>query len=330
MTIKVDDRTLGTWTRGRHSGNTFNYARRGRDIVGKVGKALGDGEHKLTGVAEYRGGEKLTHSIPVILDRSFNDRRFVPYSSAVIRFQGRGRTGPKLKLAEDGRRGDMIVKLESTSGLKAGDCLFIEGPATERWKKLTKNVCRGGNYRRYEVLVDRVKGNTIRIGQPLRSEFRVLDAMRRMMSTTVAVVAGAYLAYQPLALQAEELAQKWYYRLDALYPPVPCKIADVIGADAGRDDTVFVWGHSPEIVWRLHRPYPTRFVGTHFFELHGGLGQPLFDEMLDALRRTSPRYLVLDSDPADLGGLVHLIESAYDPWRIVGGNTIYRLRRGDS
>jgi hypothetical protein len=99
----------------------------------------------------------------------------VPYSRTAIRFQGKGRTGPRLKLAEDGRRGDMTIKLESASSLKAGDCIFIEGPATERWKKLTKNVCRWGMYRRYEVLVDGVKGDTIRIRQPLRIEFPTID-----------------------------------------------------------------------------------------------------------------------------------------------------------
>lgn len=173
----------------------------------------------------------------------------------------------------------------------------------------------------------------------LVGELSVLEAMRRKMSTTVAVVAGAYVLYQPLTIQLGELAQKWYYHLDALDPPVAGKIAEVIEADARPDDTVFVWGHSPDVVWRLHRPYPTRYVGTHFFELHGGLGQPLFDEMLAALQRARPGYLVLGSEPASLGareadeygldvsGFVHLVTTAYAPWKTVAGNTIYRLRR---
>ena len=35
MTLMVDETPIGTWTRGRHSGNTFAYARYGRDISSK-------------------------------------------------------------------------------------------------------------------------------------------------------------------------------------------------------------------------------------------------------------------------------------------------------
>jgi len=171
MTMMVDDVVIGMWSRGEHSGNTFAFARYGRDAIGKVS----DGRHMLKGIAEYKDGSKQLAEIPIILDSGFDDKRAVADSRAVITFAGRGLVGRKPRLVNDGKRGDLTLKLKSTEGLKVGDCILIDGPATERWKTLTKNACKWGTYRNYEVIVTDIKDNIISISQPLRIEFPVID-----------------------------------------------------------------------------------------------------------------------------------------------------------
>lgn len=171
MTMSIGDTVIGTWNRGQHSGNTFAFAVYGRDAVAKVP----NDRHVLRGVAEYTDGTKRLAEIPIILDSDFNDAGQVADTRAAITFAGRGPVGGKLKLAKDGRRGDVILELENTAGLNVGDCILIEGPATERWKKLTKNACKWGSYRLYEVIISDIKNKTISINQPLRIEFPVID-----------------------------------------------------------------------------------------------------------------------------------------------------------
>jgi hypothetical protein len=171
MTMSIDDTVIGTWSRSQHSGNTFAFAVSGRDAVAKVP----DGKHVLKGVAEYTDGTKRTGEIPIVLDSAFNDAGLVADARAAITFAGTGSVGRKLKLAKDGKRGDMTLELENTDGLNVGDCILIDGPATERWKKLTKNACKWGIYRSYEVVISDIRNNTIAINQPLRIEFPVID-----------------------------------------------------------------------------------------------------------------------------------------------------------
>jgi len=171
MTIMADDVVIKRWQRSKHSGNTFACATTGRDIISK----LTDGPHTLKGSAEYKDGTKLTGRIAVVLDSSFTDRRSVPGSLAAITFQGRGQVGRKIKLTRDGRRGDLTLTLQSTQGLRAGDHLYVEAPATARWKRLTKNACQWGLYRCYEITIKKITGNAITINQPLRIEFPTID-----------------------------------------------------------------------------------------------------------------------------------------------------------
>jgi len=171
MTLTIGDAVIGTWTRGQHSGNSFSYARHGRDIP----KQVPDGTHTLKGVAKYQDGSERVVEIPILLDRRFKDTQPVPDSRAVITFAGRGTVGERLLLERDGKRGDTELHLQSTQGLQAGDCLFIDGPATERWKKLTQNACQWGFYRNYQVAVTGVKDRSITLEQPLRIEFPIVD-----------------------------------------------------------------------------------------------------------------------------------------------------------
>jgi hypothetical protein len=171
MTIMVDDMVIGQWSRSKHSGNTFSFTVYGRNVIGKIS----DGKHVLKGIAEYKDGTKCTEEISIILDSAFKDTRIVADTRAAITFTGRGTAGRKLKLTKDSKRGDMKLELESTDGLRIGDCIFIDGPATKRWKKLTQNACQWGSYRQYEVVISDIKNNTVTINQPLRIEFPVID-----------------------------------------------------------------------------------------------------------------------------------------------------------
>jgi hypothetical protein len=167
----ADDVVIKRWQRSTHSGNTFTCATTGREIISK----LSNGPHTLKGIAEYRNGTKLTGQIAIVLDSSFIDRRSVPSNLAAITFQGRGQVGRKIKLSQDGKRGDQTLTLQSTQNLRPGDCLYLEAPATTRWKKLTKNACKWGLYRCYEVSIKNIKGNVITLNQPLRIEFPTVD-----------------------------------------------------------------------------------------------------------------------------------------------------------
>ncbi|MHC4580611.1 MAG: right-handed parallel beta-helix repeat-containing protein [Planctomycetota bacterium] len=191
MTIMIDDAIMGTWTRGKHSGNTFNFAVRGSDALGKVT----NGEHTLKGVAEYADGSKLTGEIPIVLDSAFRDSRPTADSRAAITFAGKGTIGGRLRLAADGRRGDMKLELTSTEGLRVGDCIRIDGPATERWKKLTKNACLWGSYRMYELIVTGIEGKTVTVDQPLRIEFPIVDGayVQKLVPIRRCGIEGLYL-----------------------------------------------------------------------------------------------------------------------------------------
>ena len=171
MTIMIADKTIGSWTRSQHSGNTFNFAVSGRQALSKVS----NGRHTLKGIAEYKDGKKRTGQIPIVLDSKFKDTTRPADTRAAITFAGRGPVGARLKLAKDAKRGDTKLQLTSAAGLRPGDSIYIDGPATERWKKLTQNACKWGLYRNYEVIVTKIEGNTISVNQPMRIEFPTID-----------------------------------------------------------------------------------------------------------------------------------------------------------
>ncbi len=171
MTLMIGDTVIGAWAPSQHSGNTFFFAKSGRDIP----KEVPDGPHTLKGIAQYKDGSQRRAEIPILLDRRFKDPQLVADSRAAITFAGRGTVGEKFPLAKDGKRGSTELLLQSTQGLRVGDCLFIDGPATDRWKKLTQNACLWGSYRNYEVIVTGVTDRSITLGQPLRIEFPIVD-----------------------------------------------------------------------------------------------------------------------------------------------------------
>ncbi len=170
MSIQAGQTVLAQWERGKHSGNTF-WLRSAWSAVSK----LPNGPATLKGVGEYENGSRKTVEIGIIVEHNFKPATPVPDSLVAINFQGQGPTGKQLKLAKDGKRGDMRIELESVEGLAIGDRIVIEGPATERWKTLTQNRCLWGTYRRYELQVEKIEGSVLLANQPLRIEFPIID-----------------------------------------------------------------------------------------------------------------------------------------------------------
>ncbi len=171
-TVRIDagDMLLHQWQRGQHSGNSFRVSVPLRTLFERVA----GNQTELRAVAEYNDGSSArTLAVPVELKRDLR-RSPAPSPEAAILFAG-GSHGPQIKLAKDGGRGDLWLELESTKDLAPGDKLFVDGPATDRWKGLTRNVCRWGSYRCYAVRVVQVQGNRVRLEQPLRIEFPVID-----------------------------------------------------------------------------------------------------------------------------------------------------------
>lgn len=170
MRLLLDGREVHVWQRGDHWGNTFSATLRGDALVGSAP----DGAHTLTGVAEYDDGRKRQQKLPIVLDSGYRDDRLVPSPRAAILFEGRGETGPRRQLAEDGVRGSRRLMLSTTGGVSEGDPIYIEARSTERWQKLIGTSCQGLP-RAYMVRVSAVSGNEIELEQPLRIDFPVVD-----------------------------------------------------------------------------------------------------------------------------------------------------------
>ena len=172
MTLYAGETEIRRWQRSTHSGNSFALSRKGRDLMAK---GVPNGLCTLRCVAEYRDGSRKSGEVRVTVDSAFKDTVVVASSRAAILFQGRGYAGPRIKLVRNGERGDTALHLENTNGLSAGDGVLIDGPATKRWKELTRNVCKWGTYRRNALRITSVAGGTVTVAQPLRIEFPVVD-----------------------------------------------------------------------------------------------------------------------------------------------------------
>jgi len=169
MEIFVDGKSIHTWGRSTHSGNTF-ATRVGGSVIAKIP----DGRHELRGVGRYKDGSECSAVIGVDFDRS-HAAGAPPYSQAAICFQGVGEQGPRINLGADGQRGATDLQLSSATGIAKGDRILIDGPVSERWRALTKNKCPHGSYRRYQVTVEGIDGKRLTLGQPLRLDFPAAD-----------------------------------------------------------------------------------------------------------------------------------------------------------
>lgn len=169
LRLFVGDTRVQEWKRGPHSGNTFWMRASGSAVF----RAQNEGRAALRAEAEYSGGQVRTAAIEVTLDADAPASP-MPVSSGVLHFAG-GDLGPPIPLAEDGPRGSTELVLTSAAELAPGDRILIDGPATPRWKALTRNRCPWGTYRQYAVRVVSVAGSRIALEQPLRIDFPTAD-----------------------------------------------------------------------------------------------------------------------------------------------------------
>lgn len=171
MQILVGDKLIHEWKRSTHSGNTFATAINGW----KLFKHIEPGKCILRGVARWKDGSEASCSIEIDADATFHDPAPVEPLRSIITFLGNGQSGNKIHLTLTGNRGDSVLTLKSVDGLIVGDYILIEGPATNRWKSLTNNLCKWGVYRRNILKIIKIEGNKVTINQPLRIEFPTID-----------------------------------------------------------------------------------------------------------------------------------------------------------
>jgi hypothetical protein len=150
--------------------NNFKIDVRGEDII----NACGEGEVLLEGVVEYRTGEVKQCSARLNV-RKGHEAGLQPRSEAAICFLGKGFRGVKTTLAKDGARGESSIDVADAAGFKAGDYAIIKAPNSGRWKKLTRNTCKGEWFRFAMVKIVKVTGQTLYLEQPLRIDYPTAD-----------------------------------------------------------------------------------------------------------------------------------------------------------
>ena len=171
MQVFAGDELIHEWRPGLHTGNTFATAFDGRQLL----KHIHPGVCTLRGVARWRDGREASCSIEIDADAGFHDPMPVEPLRAAIAFLGKGLSGRKIRLDRTGNRGDTVLRLASVDGLAAGDYILIDGPATRRWKALTRNLCQWGSYRQNILKIRKIEGHNVHVNQPLRIEFPTID-----------------------------------------------------------------------------------------------------------------------------------------------------------
>jgi len=172
--VLVDGKQVWSRTRSAHWGGTFAGKMTGSTLL----RGRPEGPHELKAVAEFDDGKRAETTINVVfkpLPEGAPRRRHMPSFLGALTFVGQAPVEPRLLLSADAERGDTELKLKSAAGLKRGDSLILTAPATERWNRLVQNACKWGSYRVNEYRVEAVQGNTVRINQPLRLPFPVID-----------------------------------------------------------------------------------------------------------------------------------------------------------
>ncbi|AHF89498.1 endopolygalacturonase [Opitutaceae bacterium TAV5] len=181
LRITAGDAVLAEHIRKDHWGNRFSARLRGSAILGK----LGPGRHRIEAEAGYSTGERFrdTFEIEVAATPQPGDTWADQHGAFII--AGAGLQGSRLPLVATARRGDNRLRLAPGHGLKPGDRIMIEAPATDRWNRLTGNVTPWGTYRinHYEITAvqdepaaaGRAAVSALSIDAPLRLEFPVED-----------------------------------------------------------------------------------------------------------------------------------------------------------
>ena len=174
IALEADGKLVAERKQHAHRGGTFSPRRAGDAVV----RAVGAGAHTLKAIAEWKGKPAAEATLAVKVDpdlRLPEGHRGLPNDAAAIAFVGDSRSGPTWKLAKDGLRGDTEITLDAAPALKPGDALMLNAPATPRWNALVRNACKWGDYRRYAFQVEAVEGRRVRLNQPLRYDFPLVD-----------------------------------------------------------------------------------------------------------------------------------------------------------
>ena len=175
ITVFANGKSVHTWKRSTHSGNTFSTA----VWFARLANIVKDGDTvNLKAIARYDDGVTRETSVTAICKAQEVELVHNTAQSwkAAIHFRGNTIQASKVLLARDALRGEQTITLEpNEAGIKAGDCLLLDGPATKRWKELTQNACKWGTYRQYAVRVKSIEGTRVVLEQPLRIDFPVVD-----------------------------------------------------------------------------------------------------------------------------------------------------------
>lgn len=171
--LLANGREVRKVVRGMHSGNDSF-------LVGSLKtlkKNTAAGPLKLRAEAQYSNGKKAVSEIAVRFDPASRKRVFAERPQGAITIRGKGPRERRMLLAETAPRGVTEVRLQRADhGLKAGDAIVINAPATAEWKKLTRNACTWGTWRNYIVFLRDVKGTRLYLDQPLRIEYPIDSA----------------------------------------------------------------------------------------------------------------------------------------------------------
>jgi hypothetical protein len=171
LVIRCNGKEIAREAQGQHSGNMFSLnAPTSAMVAGEGSKRV------LSAVAEYFDGTQAQTSITVNIGKTAKpEEPRIPRDIGALIFAGVSRLGPQIKLSKDGARGDRDLLLQDASSLRAGERIRLKAPATPRWNALVQNVCKWGDYRRCDYLIESVEGNRVRLNQPLRIEFPTID-----------------------------------------------------------------------------------------------------------------------------------------------------------
>jgi hypothetical protein len=278
LRLQCKGTVLGERARKAHWGGTYRLMVTTWKLVGK----LGAGKHTLEAVAEWDGGANARATLDVTIDPKTSvppGRRRRPYSGlGAFTFCGDTYSYERVKLARDGRRGDMRIELETTKGLAPGDGLFMRAPATKRWNSLVRNRCKWGSYRDYQFRVEKVEGNVVHLNQPLRYDFPTVDG-----SFAQKIVPIRRCGVEDLSIE-----QKWKLWTNGIicYGGWECWVRGVTVKKAGRFPVYHVFSKWCEV----------RDCEFHDAKYHGGGGtayvgwQHAWDCLMDGVKTSRLRH----------------------------------------
>ncbi|MCP4589187.1 MAG: glycosyltransferase family 39 protein, partial [bacterium] len=132
--------------------------------------------------------------------------------------------------------------------------------------------------------------------------YLLLRSGRRVRTTQPAyhLVVGAlwvgYMMIFPLHQQAVEAAKQHYH----CYVEQPnagyVAAVEAIRRHTQPDDSIFVFGYGPKLYWDAQRSSAIRYIGTEKAEQLGARGQPILDEVSDALMQARPKAILVNAD----------------------------------